>query len=83
MGFEPHKVKRVYVHGAEKFDTWVDITETMDIKLEALRKHVSQLGEFDPEKMLREWAEEEGKEKGFKYAEAYRVMVNQDEEPEI
>ncbi len=81
-GHEPHKVKRVYVHGAEKSDTWVDITETMDTKLEALRKHVSQLGEFDPEKMLREWAEEEGKEKGFKYAEAYKVMLNEEEPPE-
>ena len=81
-GHEPHKVKRVYVHGAEKSDTWVDITETMDTKLEALRKHVSQLGEFDPEKMLREWAEEEGKEKGFRYAEAYKVMLNEEEPPE-
>ena len=79
-GYEPHKVRRVYVHGAEKPDTWVDITETMDVKLEALRKHVSQLGEWDPEKTLREWAEEEGREKGFKYAEAYKVMINVEEE---
>jgi len=81
-GYEPHKVKRVYVHGAEKSDTWVDVTETMDVKLEALRKHVSQLGEWDPEKTLREWAEEEAKEKGFKYAEAYKVMINEEEQPE-
>jgi LmbE family N-acetylglucosaminyl deacetylase len=82
-GHEPHKVKRVYVHGSEKPDTWVDITETIDIKLEALRKHASQLGDWDPEKMLREWAEEEGREKGIHYAEAYKVMVNVEEQPEI
>lgn len=81
-GYEPHKVRRVYVHGSEKPDTWVDITETIDVKLGALRKHVSQLGEFDPEKMLRKWAEEEATEKGFKYAEAYKVMINEEEPPE-
>ena len=81
-GYEPHKVKRVYVHGSEKPDTWVDIAGTIDVKLEALRKHASQLGEWDPEKMVREWAEEEGREKGIQYAEAYKVMVNQEEQPE-
>ena len=81
-GHEPHKVRRVYVHGAEKADTWVDVTETIDVKLAALRKHVSQLGEWDPEKMLREWAEEEAKDKGFQYAEAYKVMVNEEEQSE-
>ena len=81
-GHEPHKVRRVYVHGAEKADTWVDVTETIDVKLAALRKHVSQLGEWDPEKTLREWAEEEAKDKGFQYAEAYKVMVNEEEQSE-
>jgi LmbE family N-acetylglucosaminyl deacetylase len=80
-GLEPHKVKRLYVHGSEKSDTWVDIASTIDIKIAALRKHVSQLGDWDPEKMIREWAEEEGKEHGLKYAEAYKVMLlDQDEE---
>lgn len=81
-GYEPHKVKRVYVHGSEKPDTWVDISGTIDVKLEALRKHASQLGDWDPEKMLREWAEEEGREKGIRYAEAYKVMVNVEDQPE-
>jgi LmbE family N-acetylglucosaminyl deacetylase len=79
-GFEPHNVKRLYLHGPEKPDTWVDITGTIDIKLAALRKHVSQLGDWDPEKMIREWAAEEGKEKGMEYAEAYKVMVLENEE---
>lgn len=79
-GFEPHKVKRVYVHGSEKPDTWVDISETIDIKIQALKKHVSQLGEWDPESEIRKWAEEEAKEKGFAFAEAYKVMINVEEE---
>jgi LmbE family N-acetylglucosaminyl deacetylase len=79
-GFEPHNVKRLYLHGPEKPDTWVDITGTIDVKLAALKKHVSQLGDWDPEKMIREWAAEEGKEKGMAYAEAYKVMILENEE---
>jgi LmbE family N-acetylglucosaminyl deacetylase len=81
-GYEPHKVKRVYIHGVEKPDTWVDIAATMNVKLRALKKHKSQLGDWDPTKMLKEWAAEEGKEKGLKYAEAFKVMINEDEAPE-
>ena len=79
-GYEPHKVKRVYVHGSEKPDTWVDISETLNIKIRALKKHASQLGDWDPSKMMREWAAEDGKEKGMKYAEAYKVMIMETEE---
>jgi LmbE family N-acetylglucosaminyl deacetylase len=79
-GFEPHNVKRLYLHGPEKPDTWVDITGTIETKLAALKKHSSQLGNWDPEKMIHEWAAEEGKEKGMAYAEAYKVMVLENEE---
>ena len=81
-GLEPHKVKRVYIHGVEKPDTWVDISGTIELKIAALRKHASQLGDWDPEKMLREWAAEEGKEHGLAYAEAFKVMVMVEEKPE-
>ena len=37
-GYEPHNVKRLYIHGSEKSDTWIDISETIDIKIEALQK---------------------------------------------
>jgi LmbE family N-acetylglucosaminyl deacetylase len=78
-GFEPHKVKRLYVHGSDKSDTWVDIASTIDLKIAALKKHVSQLGDWDPEKMIREWSAEEGKEHGLEFAEAYKVMLLSDE----
>src|SRR5512140_2680403 len=79
-GFEPHSVKRLHLHGPDKPDTWVDITETIDAQVAALTNHTSQLKDWDPEKMIREWAEEEGKEKGMKYAEAYKVMILEQEE---
>lgn len=76
QGYEPHNVKRLYIHGSEKPDTWVDITETIGVKVEALRKHASQVGEDENlEKMMRDWAAEEGKEKGLPFAEAFKVMI--------
>jgi LmbE family N-acetylglucosaminyl deacetylase len=81
-GYEPHKVKRIYVHGAENNDTLVDITQTIDLKIAALKKHASQLKDWDPEKMIRDWAKEEGKKKKIKYAEAFRVMINEEDQPE-
>lgn len=81
-GYEPHNVKRLYVHGSEKSDTWIDISADIQTKIDALRKHASQLGEWNPEKMMREWAAEDGKEKGLAFAEAFKVMVLvKDEEP--
>jgi LmbE family N-acetylglucosaminyl deacetylase len=79
-GCIPHKVNRLYVHGSEKSDTWVDIASTLDLKIIALKKHVSQLGNWDPEKMIREWAAEEGKAHGLEYAETYKVMILSEEE---
>jgi LmbE family N-acetylglucosaminyl deacetylase len=79
-GYEPHNVKRLYLHGPEKPDTWVDISTTIDTKITALRKHVCQLGDEDPEKMMREWAKEEGKEHNMEFAESYKVMVLDSEE---
>ena len=74
-GYEPHDVKRLYVHGTEKSNTWVDITDTMEIKIKALQQHVSQINPEEVGKWMTEWAEEEGKEKGMKYAESYKVMI--------
>ena len=79
-GYEPHNVKRLYIHGSEKPDTWIDIRETIDIKIEALKKHVSQSDTHDVDQWMRDWAKDEGKEKGLDFAEAYRVMILQDEE---
>ncbi len=78
-GFEPHEVHRVFLHGSEKNDAWVDISETLEIKIRALKQHPSQLGDWDPFERMREWAKEEGKEKGLEAAEAFRVMVLKEE----
>ncbi len=79
-GLLPHNVKRLYIHGNEKPDTWIDISETLDQKIQALKKHVSQVDTHDVEEWMHEWAQEEGKERGLKAAEAYRVMILQRED---
>ena len=79
-GHEPHNVKRLYVHGVEKPDTWVDISETLELKLTALKKHASQVGGEEIDQMLRGWAAEEGEAAGLQQAEAFRVIVLEREE---
>lgn len=79
-GFEPHEVKRLYVHGTDKPDTWVDISETIDTKVKALQQHASQVPVDEVEKWMKDWAKEDAKDKGFEYAELYRVMIFKKEE---
>ncbi len=74
-GLTPHKVRKVYVVGFDEGATVVDIGETFDLKIAALRLHASQMGGWDPEERLREWAAEIGKPHGLAMAEGYRVMT--------
>jgi hypothetical protein len=60
-GLLPHNVKRLYIHGTEKPDTWVDIHDTLEIKIQALKKHVSQVDTHDIDKWIAT-AVEDGKE---------------------
>ncbi|MFH1085711.1 MAG: PIG-L deacetylase family protein, partial [Chloroflexota bacterium] len=70
-----HRVRRVYIHGRERANCWVDITATIERKTAALKEHKSQMGDWDPTEMMREWAAESGKEKGIAFAESYFVVT--------
>jgi LmbE family N-acetylglucosaminyl deacetylase len=74
-GLEPHHVSAVFIHGSERPDTFVDIAEVLDVKLAALREHRSQMGEWDPAKMITAWAREQGAPRRMAAAEAFRRMV--------
>ena len=74
-GYEPHDVKRLYIHGTDKTDTWVDVTDTLEIKIKALQQHASQVDPNEVGKWLTDWAQEEAKGKDMKYAESYKVMI--------
>jgi LmbE family N-acetylglucosaminyl deacetylase len=75
-GLEPHRVRQILVAAAEHPDTWIDISETIDVKLEALKKHESQHdGRRDLQALIRDWAEAAGAEAGLQYAEAFRRIL--------
>jgi LmbE family N-acetylglucosaminyl deacetylase len=71
----PHRVRQVYVRGDDQPNTWVDISDTIECKIAALKQHASQMGDWDPTAMIKEWNAEVGKEKGLAYAESYRVIT--------
>ena len=61
-------------------DVFVNIEETIDKKIEALRAHKSQMGDWDPSQSIREWAAASAKGKEMAYAESYRVVTLVDDE---
>jgi LmbE family N-acetylglucosaminyl deacetylase len=75
-GLEPHRVNEVYVANPREPDTWIDITAYMDVKIAALRAHVSQMGDWDPDEPVRTWNREDGKrhEPPVEYAEDFRYF---------
>ena len=75
-GIPPHKARKVYISAwGEKADHFINIESTIDTKINALRAHVSQMKNWDPEEMIKQWAAETGKGKEMKYAEAFRVIT--------
>jgi LmbE family N-acetylglucosaminyl deacetylase len=75
-GLAPHKVKEVLISGAVPPDTWIDIGDTLDVKVAALKAHASQVGPGEwVEPMLREWAARDATRSGVSLAEAYRRMI--------
>jgi LmbE family N-acetylglucosaminyl deacetylase len=75
-GLKAHKPRKVYVNvWSNTADAYVNIEETIDIKIEALRAHKSQMGEWDPGPSIREWAASSAKGKEMAYAEAYRLIT--------
>jgi LmbE family N-acetylglucosaminyl deacetylase len=73
-GLEPHAVGAIYLAATEQADTWVDITDTMDLKLAALAEHASQFTREQVESVVRGWASANGEQIGVPYAEAFKVL---------
>jgi LmbE family N-acetylglucosaminyl deacetylase len=74
-GLQAHKPRKVYVTGWSQTDLYVNITDTIDIKVAALRAHISQMGDWDPEPRIKEWAAERARGKEMQYAEGFRVVT--------
>lgn len=78
-GFAAHTVPEVWVTSAnDRAEHYVDITDTFDRKIAALREHVSQTAHMtDLEEMLGRWCGAQAKAAGFerrRLAEGYLVL---------
>ena len=78
-GLEPHEVKEVWIPFWTQGDHLVDITDTLDRKLKALRQHKSQVAkpgrEWNYEKFMRKRHADIGKKAGYKYAESFKRIT--------
>lgn len=70
QGLKPHKAEELFLVTIEEANYISDVTDTWNIKLKALRAHKSQVSE-EAINRITEWAKENGKEKGYKYAEKF------------
>jgi len=76
-GLAVHEVKSVYLSGTLEPNVWIDITTTMERKIDGLFCHESQLEETGEwfRQFLRERAEEAGRAVGVTYAEGFRRLT--------
>lgn len=79
-GLTAYKPRKVYVTGWSQTDLFVNITETIDIKVAALKAHRSQMRDWDPEPRIKEWAADRARGKEMMYAEGFRVVTLESDE---
>ena len=74
-GLQPHKTGMVMFWSPDVPDTFIDIGETIDIKIQALLCHKSQISERDGVgQFMKEEAKRKAEGTGFEYAEAFRKI---------
>jgi len=76
-GFQPHKTTTILLVNFNESNFAVDITETYDTKIQALRAHTSQFGATDSLDWVRAFAKEQGEKYGYQLAESFvRIDIN-------
>ena len=74
-GLQSHKTAEIWYFGSDVPDVWIDITGTFDDKINALRAHVTQVGEaVELADRLRGHSSEIAKDQPFELAEAFKVI---------
>lgn len=73
-GLAPHRVKDAYLWGSESPDAFVDIGDYLNLKVESLGQHASQMSSNPVERAgwIRQGAARQGEPAGMAYAEAFR-----------
>jgi LmbE family N-acetylglucosaminyl deacetylase len=74
-GLEPHKTAELWLSNPEVPDLYIDISETVDKKILALKAHKSQVGDGEhlEERILQRTADV-GAPEGLAHAEAFKVV---------
>jgi LmbE family N-acetylglucosaminyl deacetylase len=74
--YEPHRVREVYLIQWEQPQLIIDIADTIELKLTAIRCHASQVGDFKAvEARVRARSTALGQAQGYPYAEGFDHIV--------
>jgi LmbE family N-acetylglucosaminyl deacetylase len=76
-GLRVHQVSSVYLSGTLEPNCWVDISDQIERKIDALFCHKSQLLDTGESfrQFLRQRAEQDGRQAGVRYAEGFRRLT--------
>ena len=75
-GLEPHRVQEVLIRGALSPNFWVDISDTIELKIAALKEHESQVGRSQGwEERVRARAQQAAAGRDMTYAESFRRII--------
>ncbi|HLZ08632.1 MAG TPA: PIG-L deacetylase family protein [Chloroflexota bacterium] len=71
---EPWRTREAWLYWAQEPDHWEDVTDTVQIRIDALRHHATQLSDREKtlEERVREWLRETAKGHDVEYAEAFK-----------
>ncbi len=73
-GLNPHSPKEVWMTGSNESNLWVDVTDTLGIKIAALKEHKSQIKDpAELEQRIRDRLRRPDVDREF-YAEGFRVI---------
>ena len=74
-GLEPHKVRELWVPWGEGTVYYVDVTDYIEVAVQALKQHKTQVGDDDVDSDIRDWKARTGERVGFQYAESFRRFL--------
>jgi LmbE family N-acetylglucosaminyl deacetylase len=73
IGLQAHITSQILLFSTDNPDFFVDVADTIELKLRALARHKSQVGRIsDWKERVRNWASASGKKAGLPLAEAFK-----------